>query len=103
MGYRLLLVLILLVMLINYVCDLVSVRACVCVNLRVAGVDILLLALRGKTAHGWWLRFKEPPYAHPHIRFTVSSYGSRVSINQYSRPWESPTALHGTDMTLIKL
>ena len=32
----------------NYVYDLMSVRACVCVNLRGAGVDILLLALRGK-------------------------------------------------------
>ena len=40
MGCRLLLVLILLVMLINYFYDLVSVRACVCVNLRGAGVDI---------------------------------------------------------------
>ena len=30
----------------------VGVCACACVNLRGAGVDILLLALRGKTAHG---------------------------------------------------
>ena len=46
-------VLILLEMLVNHVYDLGGVRACACVEIfRGAGVDILLLALRGKTAHG---------------------------------------------------
>ena len=39
----------------------VRVRVCVNLNLRGAGVDILLLALRGKTAHGGGYGSRSPP------------------------------------------
>ena len=54
-------VLILLEMLVNHVYDLGGVRAYACVKIfKGAGVNILLLALRGKTTHGGGYSSRSP-------------------------------------------